>query len=148
MIYLLDTVGGCVFTVYFVWFWFSNESKSALTETTAAGAGAADAGAAAAAAAAEAVVPNLVKRVSEDLSSQSASESYELFMTVSMTLLTTVVRFYFSVVMLSFFKQMVIRSKYNSQFRLSTSADSSNRLRILLNKLEVRSYSVLNRLVR
>ncbi|QPG75234.1 hypothetical protein FOA43_002584 [Brettanomyces nanus] len=135
MIYLIDTVGGCAFTLYFVYFWFSHENSSE------------NAGTATTVDANEVVqmVKHLVKRVSEDLSSQSASESYELFMTIAVTIGTTVIRFYFALVMLSFFNQIVLKSKYNSQFRLTTSTNGG-RFRIFLNRVEVACFGILNKI--
>lgn len=132
MLYLVDTLAGCLFTVYFVWFWFANESKEKTPEKPAVESAQ--------------LAQRLVKRVSEDLASQSASESYELFVTVTMTLLTTAVRFYFTLVMLSFFKEMVSQSKYNTRFRLTTTADG--RFHGAIVKLEVWCYNALNRIVR
>jgi len=146
MIYFIDTFSGCIFTAYFIWFWFTNETKASEGSENTASSDSSKSSNVGNDAVDEVI--KLVKRVSDDLSSQSASESYELFMTVILTLLTTVFRFYFLLIMLSFFKQMVLQSKYNSRFRLSTSPTSAGKFAVVLNKVEVHCYNFLNRLVR
>lgn len=103
LIYLLDTVVGLLYTVYFVYFWFSREDSqpgsyggnegSELVENE---------------------VSDFVKRAAQDLS-QSASPSRELFLTVSGTLLTSAFRLYFCFVFLSFTKQLLKQGQINQR---------------------------------
>lgn len=103
LIYLLDTVIGLLYTVYFVYFWFSREDSqpgsyggndaigSPLNE-----------------------VNEIYKRTAQDRS-QSASPSRELFLTVSGTLVTSALRLYFCFVFLSFTKQLLKQGQINQR---------------------------------
>lgn len=104
MIYLLDTLVGFLYTVYFVYFWFSREdsapgsyrgNEKALVEG-------------------KIGVDDVVKRAVEALS-QSASPSRELFLTVSGTIITSILRLYFCLVFLSFTKQLLKQAQINQR---------------------------------
>ncbi|GME83325.1 unnamed protein product [Ambrosiozyma monospora] len=185
LVYLLDTIIGCLFTLYFVWFWFAEQSQQTTGDSTIPDGLTGtpldkkpiddkDEFLAGTSATATAVVPKhthddalttkktlgvnaakaigsatgqLVKRVAEDLESQSASESYELVLTIGLTISTTLLRFYFTLIVLSFYKQLVLASKYDSRFRISTSVTTGSKFAIFMNKLELKAYSILNKLV-
>lgn len=83
-VYLIDTIFGVFYTVYFVYFWFTSEDHSPSKSP--------DLG--------------LATRAVENLS-QSASPQRELFLTVSGVLITTALRFYFSCIFLAFARALV-----------------------------------------
>lgn len=91
-IYIIDTLVGFVYTIYFVYFWFSREDKNPAGQA----------------------VASLAKRVVD--TSQSASPARELFLTVSGTFVTTALRVYFCFVFLSFTKQLVLQSARNQRY--------------------------------
>ncbi|KAI5951185.1 hypothetical protein KGF54_004259 [Candida jiufengensis] len=109
--YLLDSLIGIFYTVYFMLFWFYSEEESG---TDVGGNGL-----------------RFLKRAMDetdaeaDLSKQSASAHRELFFIFSTTLIMTVIRVYFTLVLISFnknlLKQQMLRD-YNS----SSQANSSN----------------------
>lgn len=80
-----------------------------------------------------------------EIATQSASETYELFWTVSITILTTGIRFYFTLVILSFFRELTIASKFDSRYSITTTTSSSKLIRFITN-LEIRSYKFLTQL--
>lgn len=94
LIYTFDTLFGLLYTVYFTYFWFSHE------DTNPTGNEARD-------------IPDYVDSTFNDFSasgidlSQSASPARELFLTVSATLITTVVRFYFNLIIVSFSRLLI-----------------------------------------
>ncbi|KAG7749126.1 hypothetical protein KL911_005211 [Ogataea haglerorum] len=118
-VYLLDTVIGFLYTGYFSWLWFSEHDN---------------------------YVQLTARAVTEDLSSQSASGAYELFVTVALTVITSLVRLYFTAIMLAFFKEMRTAAKFDARFRISSASASSSAVR-WLNKAQHQSYSLLNRIV-
>lgn len=77
LIYILDTGIGCLYTLYFTYYWFYVEDT-------------------------DATINARRDTVDDDLSRQSASQTRELFITFSTTVVITVVRFYFTLVMVSF----------------------------------------------
>lgn len=135
-IYIIDTIIGLLYTIYFVQFWFSeNDSGSASgTGNTIA---------------ANAV--NVLRRASADLS-QSASPSRELFLTVSGTLITTALRIYFCFVFLSFTKQLLFQAAQNKKnYRTDSISEEANypstilgNLKRFIYGLEVRSKHFLD----
>ncbi|KAF8001091.1 hypothetical protein HF325_004880 [Metschnikowia pulcherrima] len=94
-IYIVDTIVGFFYTLYFVYFWFSREDSNPVGNAM------------------ESAL-SLAKRAID--TSQSASASRELFLTVSGTLLTTALRVYFCFVFLSFTKQLLLQSARNQRF--------------------------------
>lgn len=104
VIYLLDTLVGFLYTVYFVYFWFSREDSAPGSyggNEKALGEG-------------KIGVDDVVKRAVEALS-QSASPSRELFLTVSGTIITSILRLYFCLVFLSFTKQLLKQAQINQR---------------------------------
>lgn len=93
-IYVVDTLIGLLFTLYFVHFWFSREDSFPGTSTAA--------------------EVHDSKRAYAD-GSQSASPSRELFLTVSGTLVTTAFRLYFCLVFLSYAKQLLRQSQMHQR---------------------------------
>ncbi|GEQ67890.1 hypothetical protein JCM33374_g1556 [Metschnikowia sp. JCM 33374] len=108
-IYILDTLVGFAYTLYFVHFWFSREDNNpvgnALSGSTSREMGSYSATYAA----------GLTKRLVD--TSQSASPARELFFTVSGTCITTAIRVYFCFVIVSFTKQLLLGSARNQRFR-------------------------------
>lgn len=108
-IYVWDTVVGLFFTAYFVYFWFSREdnapgsygSAEPLPKPT---------------------YDYLNVRSYQD-TSQSASPSRELFLTVSGTLVTTAFRLYFCLVFLSYTKQLLRQSQLHQKTHGMQSVD-------------------------
>ncbi|OBA19595.1 DUF1753-domain-containing protein [Metschnikowia bicuspidata var. bicuspidata NRRL YB-4993] len=95
LIYILDTLVGFVYTLYFVYFWFSREDNhpaGTLGESAL----------------------DLAQRSID--TSQSASPGRELFLTISGTFLTTSMRVYFCIVFLSFTKQLLLQSIRNQWY--------------------------------
>ncbi|KAK6459104.1 Inositolphosphorylceramide synthase subunit Kei1-domain-containing protein [Scheffersomyces xylosifermentans] len=98
VVYVIDTFVGFFYTIYFIYFWFSSEDVSE---------------------------EDLGKRASstnsQDLSAQSASLARELYVTASTTIVVSAVRFYFTLVILSFtkalLKQDASEQKYNERTR-------------------------------
>lgn len=115
MIYLIDTVIGLLYTIYFVHFWFSREdsnpasygggSEQTSDEST--------------------LASSLVRRYTEstDDLSQSASPQRELFLTVSGIIVTNAFRLYFALIFLSFTKQLLKQSALNQKYYGADSLD-------------------------
>lgn len=80
IVYFLDTLIGSLFTLYFIYFWFTLEDGSVKSQGEDATVGA---------------------------TPQSASPARELTITISTTIVVTVVRFYFTLVMISFTKALL-----------------------------------------
>ncbi|CAK7901793.1 inositol phosphorylceramide synthase regulatory subunit Kei1p [[Candida] anglica] len=85
LIFVADTIIGVFYTIYFVSFWFSHEDNVPAEESV------------------------------QPLTSQSASEARELFVTSSTTLIITFIRFYFTLVIISFTRALL---KQNASQRL------------------------------
>lgn len=102
LIYTFDTAFGLLYTFYFTYFWFSSE------DTNPTGNERRDLGVSGGIAA-EAVQPGKGYTISSSTTdlSQSASPARELFLTVSATLITTCLRFYFNLVMISFSRSLI-----------------------------------------
>lgn len=134
-IYIIDTVIGMFYTLYFVYFWFSRSESSPATSTASSTLGSAAA---------------LLKRATVDLS-QSASASREVFLTASGTIITTAIRVYFCVVILSFTKLLLIQAIQNKKsYRtesISEDAEYSStvlgKVKVFVFRLEVRSKEYL-----
>lgn len=103
LIYLLDTLVGLVYTVYFVHFWFSREDSQPGSYGANNGAGSL-----------KLEVSSYRKRAAQNRS-QSASPSRELFLTVSGTIITSALRLYFCFVFLSFTKQLLKQAQINQR---------------------------------
>ncbi|KAH3671267.1 hypothetical protein OGAPHI_000490 [Ogataea philodendri] len=120
-VYLIDTVVGFLYTAYFAQQWFTEQDDGSTAQLVA-------------------------RAVTEELSSQSASEAYELFVTVALTLVTSILRLYFTLIMLSFFKEMRLASKFDARFRITTSTSSSQWSQLVA-KLQIQSCKLLNKIV-
>ncbi|WEJ96287.1 hypothetical protein PSN45_003824 [Yamadazyma tenuis] len=96
LVYTFDTVFGLVYTLYFSWFWFHHEAGSSDQSSGSHRRG-------------MAVPPGDYKDEvsSSSTQSQSASPAHELFLTVSATVVVTVVRAYFNLVVVSFTRQLL-----------------------------------------
>lgn len=101
-IYIVDTIIGILFTLYFVYFWFSQNDSAAsvpiLRDVNTSN-----------------NVADPIRRGSTELS-QSASPTRELFLTVSGTILITTLRVYFSFVFLSFTKLLLLKALRNKKY--------------------------------
>lgn len=126
-IYVVDTLIGLLFTMYFVYFWFSREDSSPGSY----GSG-------------NDQLTGLKRAYTE--TSQSASPSRELFLTVSGTLVTTAIRIYFCFVFLSYTKQLLRQSQVRQRTHGSESLDQEvfqtgvlGRVKKFVHDLEVRA---------
>lgn len=103
-LYIVDFFIGHAFMVYLAKVWLSEEygsgDNTSSVESTSASAPAS------AASVAQKATNKLVKRVSETLSLQSASEGYEVFVCVVSILITDVFRVYFMAVALSYYLRL------------------------------------------
>jgi len=93
IVYIIDTIVGVFYTIYFIYFWFHDEdniSETTMTTTT----------------------EPTGSANQYQASSESASQTRELFLTLSGTIVFTVVRFYFALVMISFTKLLLKQLKY------------------------------------
>lgn len=110
VVYLLDTLVGLLYTFYFMYLWFSEEGDlekrdnpflNINTNST--------------------EVTNLAAAKTMELSSQSASPARELFFTLMFTVIFTVMRFYFTLIIVSFtnllLKQLKNEEQYNQDDR-------------------------------
>ncbi|KAI5955477.1 hypothetical protein KGF57_003609 [Candida theae] len=102
VVYLVDTIIGTLYTIYFVIFWFHSEDGS--TE---------EVGGAA-----------LLRKRKEDasdtaanLSSQSASTGRELFFIFAATIAMSVIRVYFALVIVSFTKALLKKNSMEQRYR-------------------------------
>lgn len=101
VVYLIDTVIGSLYTIYFVFFWFSSEDGSGE-----------DVGG-------DALLKRKVDSSDEgiDLSSQSASAGRELFFIFATTIVMSVIRIYFALVILSFTKALLKKNSMEQRYR-------------------------------
>lgn len=106
VIYFVETLIGLLYTCYFVYFWFSREDSSPSGYSGKA---------------ADAI--GLSKREAALDLSQSASQSRELFLTVSGIIVTNAARLYFAFVFLSFTKQLLKQSILNQKSHGAESVD-------------------------
>lgn len=125
VIYLADTFIGLLYTAYFVHFWFTREDSSPTTY----GGGGSTSSAAYIPESVETDDPLIyyARSVSAQADttdlSQSASPSRELFLTVSGIILTTAFRLYFTLVFLSFSRQLLKQSALNQKYYGADSLD-------------------------
>jgi hypothetical protein len=92
IIYIIDTIVGVFYTIYFVYFWFHDEDNISETGSTS---------------------PQAYGTEEQyQVASESASQTRELFLTLSGTIVFTVVRFYFALVMISFTRLLLKQLKY------------------------------------
>lgn len=119
LIYIIDTILGLFFTIYFMIFWFISEDPEQLSTRSLSH-------------------PNVLRSTSstssEDarLASQSASSGRELFYISAFTIVVTTARIYFTLILLSFtrvlLKQESISLRYDTNegdFRLDSTSSSS-----------------------
>ncbi|CUM63135.1 uncharacterized protein PRCAT00000702001 [Priceomyces carsonii] len=151
MIYIIDTIVGSFYTIYFIYFWFSHEDKAVFNDSTSQGVNRRE------------QVDYGENRIEEsklkpgELSSGSASPARELFVTLSTVLVVTTIRIYLTLVILSFeralLKQDSISRRYDndsmSEDRLNNLSSLQNeegrlhKLWELVNRMEVKSVSIL-----
>lgn len=170
VVYVIDTIGGLFYTMYFAWLWFTHEDSDAASATGYTGSekftrseedvvamGPVNSNyvwdklasnEAVRKAAQEYIISPLVSRAfSErgvDLASQSASKGYELFVTVISSVGVNVLRIYFTLVVLSFTKQLMRAAKFNNE-REDTRLSSNSKVDRFLTSLELKSTRLLNR---
>lgn len=101
-IYIVDTLIGMLYTIYFVYFWFSRSDTAAVSSSTLETVSSAG------------KIAEIISRANVDLS-QSASPSRELFLTISGTLITTALRLYFCIVFISFTKLLLLQGLQNKK---------------------------------
>ncbi|KAL6449449.1 KEI1 Inositol phosphorylceramide synthase regulatory subunit KEI1 [Candida maltosa Xu316] len=97
IVYILDTVIGSLFTLYFMNFWFTSE---------------------------EGTVKSAAEDTKASLSSQSASAARELTITLGTTIAVTAVRVYFTLVMVSFTKAMLKQKAMDDRYNENQSGRS------------------------
>lgn len=101
IVYVLDTLVGSIFTLYFIYFWFSLEEGS---------------------------VKSTGADLSSALSSQSASAARELFITLGTTISVTAIRLYFTLVILSFAKALLKQNRMEARYNDIQNGTSSRSL--------------------
>ncbi|CAX45377.1 conserved hypothetical protein [Candida dubliniensis CD36] len=101
IVYVLDTLVGSIFTLYFIYFWFSSEEGS---------------------------VKSTGADSSSALSSQSASAARELFITLGTTISVTAIRLYFTLVILSFAKALLKQNRMEARYNDIQNGTSSRSL--------------------
>jgi len=119
VVYLIDTIIGTFYTIYFVFFWFNSEDASGE----------------------DASGDALMKRKTDssdegaDLSSQSASAGRELFFIFATTITMCFVRIYFSLVMVSFTKALLKKNSMERRYRdgSSDTVDADSEENAILN---------------
>lgn len=117
LIYLIDTVIGLLYTIYFVYFWFSRVDNN----PTGYGDGMASSESQSYSSYMRRSSSSTPKET-EDLS-QSASPQRELFLTVSGIIVTNAIRLYFALVFLSFTRQLLKQSALNQKYHGADSLD-------------------------
>lgn len=120
VIFLIDTVIGTLYTLYFVYFWFHNEATEKRAD-----------------------VPKVAVE-----SSQSATELRELFVIISTTIAVTALRFYFTLVILSFAKALLRFSNQDVVDEPVFESGYKGNIKRFFYGLEVRSKDGLLRLLR
>lgn len=119
LIYIIDTILGLFFTIYFMIFWFISEDPEQLSTRSLSHSN---------------VLRSTSSTSSEDarLASQSASSGRELFYISAFTIVVTTARIYFTLILLSFtrvlLKQESISLRYDTNegdLRLDSSSSSS-----------------------
>ena len=101
IVYVLDTLVGSIFTLYFIYFWFSLEEGS---------------------------VKSTGADLSSALLSQSASAARELFITLGTTISVTAIRLYFTLVILSFAKALLKQNRMEARYNDIQNGTSSRSL--------------------
>lgn len=107
LVYVLDTAIGVLYTLYFVYFWFSREDVDKRD-----------------------VAPAAATPATPDLSAQSASQVRELWVTFSMTVVITAVRFYFTLVMVSFSRALLRNAADERRYHDTGARDDDELLEI------------------
>ncbi|KAI5968794.1 hypothetical protein CANMA_002230 [Candida margitis] len=108
VVYIVDTIIGTLYTVYFVFFWFQSEDGSE----------------------AEVGGDSLLRRKMDasdeeaNLSSQSASAGRELFFIFATTIVMTIIRIYFTLVIVSFTKALLKQNSMEQRYRDRSSSTS------------------------
>ncbi|KAK6202424.1 Inositolphosphorylceramide synthase subunit Kei1-domain-containing protein [Scheffersomyces amazonensis] len=130
LIYTVDTLVGLFFTIYFILFWFSVEDvtqssgdyvKRALDDLTPGSGGIIS----------DKLAGSVSSTSSSDLSSQSASLVRELYVIFSSTIVITVVRIYFNLVIISFTKALLKQDLNDRKYHERLNGDDDDEVEIL-----------------
>lgn len=109
LIFVADTLIGLLYTFYFIYFWFSREDNNPTADPLAG----------------DAVGPREIQSTAtisaasskaDILASQSASPGRELFLTLGLTIIVTVLRFYFTLIIISFTKGLHKQDSLNIRY--------------------------------
>lgn len=106
LVYIADSVVGLLYTFYFLYFWFSREDSNPTADPLSQRDNSI----------AEAAIPPSSSQNSAILASESASPGRELFLTLSSTIIITVIRFYFTLVVVSFTKGLLKQDLLNMKY--------------------------------
>lgn len=106
LVYVADSVVGLLYTFYFMYFWFSREDSNPTADTLSQRDNVI----------ADAAIPPSSGQNSAILASESASPGRELFLTLSSTIIITVIRFYFTLVVVSFTKGLLKQDLLNMKY--------------------------------
>ncbi|CUM46614.1 uncharacterized protein AC631_05771 [Debaryomyces fabryi] len=118
LIYVVDSVIGLLYTYYFIYFWFSREDNNPTADPLSQRDNIiAD----------EVISPSSTQDLNV-LASQSASPGRELFLTVSSTIIITGIRFYFTLVVLSFTKALLKQDLLNMKYDDGNTEDDEDQL--------------------
>ncbi|ODV96588.1 hypothetical protein PACTADRAFT_79047 [Pachysolen tannophilus NRRL Y-2460] len=140
VLYTIDTVLSVLFSGYFSWFYFSGKAEEADAASASVIQNTFDNGA---------QIPNMKRAVTTSTnSSESASTTYELFLTFVTILCVSVARFYFNIVMLSFSKNLIKAARFNNNNNNNTtdteqSPASMNKFQRILYEWELKSTELL-----
>ena len=106
LVYVADSVLGLLYTFYFLYFWFSREDNNPTADPLSQRDNNI----------ADAAIPPSSSQNSAILASESASPGRELFLTLSGTIIITVIRFYFTLVVVSFTKGLLKQDLLNMKY--------------------------------
>lgn len=150
LVYIIDTVVGVLYTIYFIYFWFSREDNN----PTAVPGYSSDTKV-------ESAIDTAMKgaavekrdKAASALSSQSASPGRELFLTVSTILVVTTIRFYSTLVILAFTKALLKQDANAQRYDNTTDTEveellKSNKtlktkIKLYIYDLEIKSKEIL-----
>ncbi|CAK9436137.1 uncharacterized protein LODBEIA_P06950 [Lodderomyces beijingensis] len=108
LVFCIDTLIGLFYTVYFMYLWFSEEGSSGTTTSALFTRGGAS------------------SYADLEPSSKSASTERELFFIFSTTLVTILMRIYFTLTMLSFAKVLLKQNSLESRYKTEINLDGEN----------------------
>lgn len=150
LVYIIDTVVGVLYTIYFIYFWFSREDNN---PTAVPGYSSGTKVESAIDTAIKGAAVEKRDKAASALSSQSASPGRELFLTVSTILVVTTIRFYSTLVVLAFTKALLKQDANAQRYDNTTDTEveellKSNKtlktkIKLYIYDLEIKSKEIL-----